>query len=458
LSAAEKRYFKNSAGTHQGQKNYLKLFNAIDGMDVYDEEKIRRKFKGEKFIRQLHVMKIYLQDAIMKSLRNFHAASSTSLKIKDLLKNIELYFDRELFALCLSETKKAEELARDVEDDITLLEVLNWKRKLAQQQSPGDFSAHSLVQDQVSALSRLAYHNSLWMELIDPANARRVSDVKPQLPPTLHSKVLRYHIQYRDAIRSGKNKEAGKSLNKLIDELERQPHRLKEDVAIYLTSLNNLISYLVFNGEIEEALQMVKKAKTFYHDSLQFSKNKASFRLILRTYNIELETYRDTESLEEAVALIKDIVTLVQSHRGKAPEAYLLSLWFQFAYIYFLRKEFKDALHWINEILNCSFTDKRKDLHLQAHLLNLMVHFELKNFFVMRYFVISTKRFFNRNTALLPYHRKVISFFIKISGAPESEHRLLFKKLGDELLSGAGMIPESELDYINWKKWIADKS
>jgi tetratricopeptide (TPR) repeat protein len=314
------------------------------------------------------------------------------------------------------------------------------------------------VEDQASALSRLTHNNRLWLQLINPANMRKAAGAKPQMAPTLHSKVLGYHVQYRDAIRSGKNEDAKKSLNKLVEELEKHPRRLKEDMAIYLTSLNNLISYLVFTEETEEALMIVNKAKTFYRDLQHLNRTKANFRLILRTYNIELEIYRDKESLEKAISLINDILELLEGHRGKAPESYLISLWFQFAYIYFLRKEFRISLHWLNEILNSTFADKRKDLYLQAHLLNLMVHFELRNFFVMRYFVASAKRFFSRNTALLPYHTILLSFFIKVSGAPDSEHQSLFRKLNNDLFSAAETIPASELDYINWKKWISGKS
>lgn len=456
LSATEKRYFKASLGD-QSPRAYLRLFDVIDKMDSYDEKEIRRRFSNEKFINQLHVMKIYLHDNIMKSLRNYHASATTYLKLKDILRNVEIFFNKELFNHCQLEIDKAEKLAQKMEDDVALLEILNWKRKLSQSQSPGVSSLISIVEQQASALNRLNYHSELWKELVKPTTTASDTIRDYTKATTLSAKVLSCHIRYREAIRLNKSIEAKTSLTELVSELEKHPDRIQDEPSIYFSTLNNLISYLVFAGEIDEAIENVNKAKSFYHSIEGLRRNKGNFRLILRTCNIELEVYRDTESLEKAVRLIQEIQQMMAEHKDKIPESYLVSLWFQFAYIYFLRKEFRQSLHWINQILNSSFADKRKDLHLQAYLLNLMVHLELRNFFVMRYFVASAKRFFNRNKALLAYHKIVLAFFSKISGAPESEHRYLFQQLSEVLFSSPATVPKSELDYINWGKWINSK-
>lgn len=457
LSAPERRYFKRSLTGDDSPRTYIKLFDVIDKMDSYDEREIKRKFRNDKFINQLHVMKIYLHESIMKSLRNYHASASTSLKVKDILRNVEIHFNKELFNHCTIEIDKAEKVARKTEDDVVLLEVLNWKRKLAQSQSPGAPPLLSIIEEQTVALNRLTYHNELWKEIVRPTAIASDIIQDSTKAVTLSAKVLRYHIRYREAIRHNRSKEAKESLIELVSELEKYTDRIQEEPSIYFSTLNNLISYLVFTGEIDEAIENVNKAKSFYHSIEGLRKNKGNFRLILRTYNIELEIYRDTESLEKAVKLIQEIQQMLSDQKDKVPESYLVSLWFQFAYIFFVRKEFRQSLHWINQILNSSFADKRKDLHLQAYLLNLMVHLELRNFFVMRYFVASAKRFFYGKKAELPYHKIVLAFFSKISGAPESEHGYLFQQLNEVLFSNPATVPKSELDYINWRKWINSK-
>jgi hypothetical protein len=86
-----------------------------------------------------------------------------------------------------------------------------------------------------------------------------------------------------------------------------------------------------------------------------------------------------------------------------------------------------------------------------------MVHFELKNFLVMRYFVDGTKRFGKKNQSFKQHHKILLEFFTKISGAPELDYRMLFEKLYDEIVTDK-LIPLHDLDYINWNKWIAAKA
>src|ERR1044072_1708188 len=102
LTPSEKRYFRQSLsrGSNKEGKNYLRLFDVLHKMELYDESILKSAFKGERFTKQLHVTKIYLHDSILKSLRSFHARSSSSMIIKDHLKNIEVYFNKELYNAC----------------------------------------------------------------------------------------------------------------------------------------------------------------------------------------------------------------------------------------------------------------------------------------------------------------------------------------------------------------------
>jgi hypothetical protein len=454
LTPAERRHFIRSFPTEKNTKKYLHLFREIEKMTAYDETKIKTKFKNERFTHQLHVIKIYLQENILKSLRSYHSSTSITIQIKDMLKNVEIYFGKELFNHCALEIQKAEKLALKYEDEVALMELLNWKRKLAQYESPGAFDVTDIVNDQSVLLSRMTYHNKLWKIL---ATGLPHDLHHHEVEATLASTVLYHHIGYRTAIQHNRNDEARGSLEKLLEVLEKYPHRIQEDPALYLSTINNLISFLVFSQEYDAALTIIAKAKSFYGQIDSNRRRKNDFRMILRTYNIELEIYRDTESLDSASQCIQEIQSILNAFKEKVPYQYLISLWFQFAYIFFLRKEFKSSLHWINEILNSSFAEHRKDLHLQAHLLNLMLHLELRNFFVMRYFVGSATRFFKRNKTLKPYHQVLLSFFTRISAVPEGEHRPIFEKLSFDLFGNQNAIPANELDYINWGKWIGEK-
>jgi hypothetical protein len=455
LSPSEKRYFTQSlsAGGSRDGRNYLRLFNAIEKMETYDESLLKSTFKGERFTKQLHVTKIYLHDSILKSLRLYHAQSSASMIIKDHLKNIEVCFNKELYNACAIEIQKAEKIANKIEDDISILEILNWKRKLAQNLSPQTVDVREIVNLQKTKLERLQRVHRLWELLVGLR-----SDTVPEMQnaTTLNEIVLLSHLNYRLEIQNGRNDKAKQCLEELIKILEASPGRMSEDPGIYLSSMNNLLSFFVFTKQHGEALSLLARAKDFYERTDKAKRSQNNFRQILRMYNIELEIYRDAEELEKGISLIHEIQNVVQQHSQTTPREYLISLWFQFAYIFFLKRDFKSSLHWINEIMNSSFAHLRPDLHIQTHFLNLMVHFELRNFFVMRYFVDATKRFGKKNQSFKDHHKKFIDFFTRISGLPESEYGSLFTKLHADVVL-TNLIPQHDLDYINWNKWITSK-
>ena len=50
LTKSEKRFFKLASSLQTGDKNYLKIFDAIDRQSNYDENTIKGQFKNETFI------------------------------------------------------------------------------------------------------------------------------------------------------------------------------------------------------------------------------------------------------------------------------------------------------------------------------------------------------------------------------------------------------------------------
>ena len=130
LNQSEKRYFKLFCRTINVASNYLRLFEAIDSRDSYDEKKLKETFAQETFVKQLHVTKIYLSQLILKSLRNYHHKVSKTAEITDLIRDIEILFTKELFDQCYFTIQKAEKLAARYEKLSLMIEILNWKRKL----------------------------------------------------------------------------------------------------------------------------------------------------------------------------------------------------------------------------------------------------------------------------------------------------------------------------------------
>ena len=74
LSMSEKRYFKIFSSRHviAGENNYIRLFDAIDKQEEYNEQKIKTALSKEAFVSHLPSEKHYLYNHVLDSLNAFH--------------------------------------------------------------------------------------------------------------------------------------------------------------------------------------------------------------------------------------------------------------------------------------------------------------------------------------------------------------------------------------------------
>ena len=180
------------------------------------------------------------------------------------------------------------------------------------------------------------------------------------------------------------------------------------------------------------------------------------FKLQLRTYNVELEVYRDTHSFEKAMELIKQVESFIAQNRKLIPNDYLLMYWYQFANIYFMQYDFQQSLKWVNAIIEVRFDGLRNDLERYARLLNLILHFELDNSIVLRYSIESCRRFLKKRKQIEAFEQVLLKFFAKVCNAPKREHPSLLQQLHDQLFDEhTPLVDDNILDYLDFKHWLA---
>lgn len=469
LSKSEKRFLKLYGANGNAVANYIKLFDAIDQQDVYDEPSIKHRYRKEKFTKQLHVTKHYLRLKILESLRAFHHNISHNAEVKDILRNVELLFNKELYELCATELDRAERIVQQYELTLQYVEVLSWKRRLKQAIEPHNYAAFlELVHAQSEHVEILSSNNAYWQQMIlqtwqtlrvDTAPNTTV-DKKLTKPQSLEAWVLHHNTQYIKSMRTGKGQEGEQQLKQLLLLLEKQPIRLREDPASYISSINNLASYLVFSKRDGEAIELINKAKSVYENLKITTEKKSLLKQILRTYNIELEIYRD-KGLKKSpdFTFVNNTQKFVQDNRNKIPKEYLLSFWFQLADIHFRHKRYNDSLTVLNNILNTKFDLIRTDLQKYARMLNIIVHLEQKNYFVLRYFIESTKRWVKKYRGVEPYDQYMFKLFLKLASLPEYEHKSVIKEAYEELFQkdDESLIPNEVLDYVDYKYWLEHK-
>lgn len=136
LDKNEKGYFKKFAARY-GEKTsgneYLKLFDVLDKMVVYDEQKIRQLTSnqaGKKI--NLSAQKNYLHQQIIKSLRSYASGKSTLFRIGEQLLDIQNLSDKNLIHQALELLMETKRLAVRIESYDKLLTLLLLEESLLQ--------------------------------------------------------------------------------------------------------------------------------------------------------------------------------------------------------------------------------------------------------------------------------------------------------------------------------------
>ena len=473
LTQAEKRYFKIFCFSQKIDNNYLKLFELMVKQEIYDEEKIRKKFKAERFIKQLHVTKNYLYQLLLKSLRNYHATISADAEIKSLLRNVEILFVKELYEASFSELKKAEKLATNFENQTALLEIISWKKKFRLTKSGTDIeSLQDIILKEKSIIEGIVLQSENWELTCNvfyffKTNKKRLEDFlqkKPTKNAPLQRQIIFYNLDYIFNVMNREPSKGLASLDFMIDLFQKNPARIKDDPSSYARVMNNKVSYFIYQKQYTHVLPLLEEIRAIPNTYQLKNAQKFSINLQLRTYNIELEMYRDLKEFEKGIEVIGEAEEYLLENEKIIPPDYQVMLRYQFAYIYFMQKDYSNSLKWVNEIIQTPFKNYRKDLQSYARVLNLMIHFELGNIIVLKYAVENCRRFlkkpadFRGETTVLPFAKILLHFFAKICNAPHAQYSQLFEKLKADLLeTEPPILNDNILDYLDIKSWLVEK-
>lgn len=479
LTKSEKRHFRLSAAN--SNNNYLRLFDFIDQQEIYDETAVRKKFVGETFTKQLHVTKNYLSSLILKNLRTYHTRLSKEAELKDLLRDIEILYKRELFDQCQYAIEKTLGMAQEYEKYLVVLEACAWRRRLFLEKL-GPVRSKEAVNEclalEKKSLRKLGLLNEYWHMAVNMFDMFRFKDFSvfpsddenrvdflshPLIKNSgqadfYQARILRQHLMYAYSTISNDSENAEHIATELIAYIEGFPKLIAEDPSPYVTAIGNKIGFLLQIRKHDEIPALLAKIKSLPQKYGLNDKTAFSIKLKLRTFNVELELYRDTGNIEAGLGLAADVRDFLTKYEARIPSDYKLLLYYQIAYLYFLKKDHHASLVWINEILRGNFDREREDIQSIAQLLNLINHLELRNIAVLKYAVDSCRRLLKKKRKLYDFERELLRLFSRISQTTEDKYGHYFEKAYQALFA-EGNRPDLKdaLDYLDFKTWLEGK-
>jgi hypothetical protein len=450
MSKSEKRYFKLFSSFQAGNKVYISLFNAISKQETYDEEKLKKQLKISAF----PTVKTYLYNLILRSLRSQQQNQNISLQLKDMLKDVEILYQKGLYQQCSRLLTRARKIAKQYEKHIHLLELCQYEHLLTSLSLDPHHrkklieNGYKEVTEALAAYTQLSDYRNKILIMTDymHSEGRRVknnTDKKrliQSLEPIINKDsetflsykagILFYNIKELFESNELNYQKAYEMSKRYIAHMESDPFLLNQEINNYLVGLNNLMNMQQSLGLFKELKTNLEKMK-----SIPLPSETEKIRVIEYTLPKEIVYYVSLGKYEEGLERIPIIEKQLSIYKDKMGTPFLLSLYANVVELYIVSDNIRKALQWNNRILNSDEIETYIDYYTNSRLCEIIIHFELGNMEKVDSLIKSFQLLLMKNKGEYQYENCILKFLKNLLYL-EDEKELLksFKLLREELL------------------------
>ena len=239
-----------------------------------------------------------------------------------------------------------------------------------------------------------------------------------------------------------------------VELFQAQPEMIKKQMDLYIKGLHNLQLALFNTWSYEKyviALNQMEALRA--NEEYNFTENNRVL-LFLYIYLARLNKYFLEGSFSDGLSLIPGFERELKMFRSKLDEHWLLLYYYKIACLYFGSGDNKNAIVYLNKIINHRDLNLREDIHCFARILSLIAHYELQNNDVVEYQVRSVYRFLAKMNNLQKMQLEIFKFLRKLPKVLPSDIRNEFIKLKDRLIDISSdpfeRRPFLYLDIISW--------
>ncbi|NND08274.1 MAG: hypothetical protein HKN87_17995 [Saprospiraceae bacterium] len=421
LSKSEKRNFKLYAKRTRSASDtkFIRLFDAIDSMEEYDEEEVFRKFRGVSK-GQLSNLKRHLYTELLSSLRIIHKKKSIDIKIREQIDFARILYGKGLYMQSLKLLSRIKGIAKESNQDILHYEILEFEKLIEEKHITRSRKIKNKVEDLIyeseernrilnntNRLTNLKLKiHGLYIKVghaKDEKDAFVVRDYfKSNLPDMsssnmtffervyLHQSYVWYYYILLDFEKCAEHAHHWVSL------YESKEIMVDEDPDIYMRGIHYLLTSLYGLGKVDTYLKYVRKFESF-HEAHKSDLNLTS-RIIyfLYYYSALIHKHYLQGTFSEGLELVPAIQQNIELYRRNIDVHRILVFNYRIAWLNFGEGRFSEAIDYLNEIINLKAGHLREDIQSYARLLHLLAHYELENYSLLEYLERSVSRFFEK--------------------------------------------------------------
>lgn len=481
LNQAEKRYFKLflKRYSHNNDSSIFgQFFDFLVKAKSYDKDELLNK---NQYIKpnQLNNIRKRLYNYILLSLRTYNSNSTTNERIylHQTLINYEILISKSLYDEAWNMLLIAENIAEENEFYYSLTEIMENKKYLITTRIKSkDVKSEVLaVEDKQKKIKAILFYiekfRSIYNMLYDIFKAEGrvlrnesiIREVKEELDiyascsrdfENSYQASYLYYYNCRFVCQFTARWEKAISyiqipLQKFHNSKAYNINRFIEYRRLYtaqIIALNNLNQFHDARIVIEEIKEIAKANP----------KNKEIDLVVFEdTFFFELESYIHEFNFVKAVEAINLNKEKIQVLEEKMHSVNIQSKRYRIALSYFGDKKYDESLNWINKILSLDKLKFRKDILASVQLLNLLIHYQLRNYKFVKNKIKSVTNYLKKiDRYLIP--EQLLLRTISKSNTSEEKQNIIFQELKDKLEEH---FTYNRLDsyffcYLDVTKWI----
>ena len=474
MSGSEKRYFKLYASTHAlPDSKSMHLFDVLVTQETQNDTAAEQLVYGAiaPNAKKFTELKSFLYALILRALAEYDAETSIDFKLKNYLTQIRVLYKRGLYVGCKSSMEDAKKVALKYEEFTTLIEILRWEKQIAYAESNINYLVKELQRIEneedmyLNKLKNVAILRNASFEILSciRKNEGRSNNNAAELIQDIIQKtnsiyiidkhaymeqVLCLRMQSMYCFAKQDYKGFYTTCKDLLFIMESEPHFIKEDATDYISALSNFMKSCFSYEKYDEAFIYINKFNEIESksddDAVKIHRQYAQsmFQLCLTTGQFK----KGAAELEIHFKLIE---RFDQQLFARA------SFYFAYFYLYFGNGEYEKALKYLNFWLNAQKNLDRQGLTTLSRLMNIIIHFELGNIFLLESLLISTYKLLYKNKKIFAVEKKILQF-IKLTQKVRNNKELvvLFQNLRSDFEILSKIPKESTLflyfDFISW--------
>lgn len=474
LNKSEKRLFKLHVKRISGSDDLkiLALFDALDCMSEYDEEKLLRKNSAIQK-QQLSNMKAYLYKQILSSLT--HSSPDIEMQLSEQIIYARLLYNKGLYMQALKILDKVKSLAKINDQSTYRLQALIFEKKIEAMHITRSIEgkAEDLAKEsdevnrRVILLSKLSgFALQLYSWYIQNGHARDEKDEKAvydffyeNLPACDLEKMDFYERLYYYQAWSWYTFILQDLLGyyrysqKLVDLFESNALMKNIESIQYVKGLHNL-------STAHFVLSNYKK----FEETLLLFEDFASSEAGQKDTNTQIQTFIYLQiallnkhfmhgSFTKGLSLVPYLEEKIEEYKLHIDTHRILIFYYKIACLYFGSGDNAKAIEYLNLIINRK-PDLRIDLHCYSRLLHLIAHYEIGNYQLVEYLIKSVYRFMAKMKNLNIVEEEIFKFLRNSFSSTPSEILAEFAPLKEKLeaIKGNPLATRSfmYLDIIGW--------